>query len=103
MLAGPNEQLSVADRRRCAEIFGVARDTIGCELLEFVRRFQDEDVAGSRCEVDLSIRDDWRGIVAAKSTTATASTTAAARFTTASSVLRRARRTFESRLKHFFT
>lgn len=47
MLAGPNQQVTVADCGSSAEVFAVVCHSIDCELFEFTSRLDDVDVAAA--------------------------------------------------------
>lgn len=59
MLAGADEELAVADGRRCAEVFGVGCQSIRCKFLKRVGGFDDMDVAAACHIIDLAIAQHW--------------------------------------------
>ena len=78
VFAGAKEDLTVADRRRCAEIFGVGCQSIRCKFLKRVGTFDDMNVAAACHIIDLAIAQHWRGIIAASTAAESATTTSSA-------------------------
>lgn len=59
MLAGADEDLAVADRRSCAEVFRVRGQSIRRKLLKRVGSFDDVDITATRDIINLAIAKHW--------------------------------------------
>src|SRR6056297_457912 len=75
MLVRAKIQLTVTRCGSRAKVLRIVAQSVECQLFELGPRFKDVNIARPRREVDLSIRDDGRGVITSH---ATASTFAAA-------------------------